>query len=108
MKRIKIFCTIILFLIISTSFFTISKASTDQVRHFIMANIQNDSWASDIMNNTVYLFNKLGYNNVSNNGYGGYEISSIEALRSYINLSGNNYAFSYWGHRSLSIWYPTN
>lgn len=34
MKKIKIFYTIILFLIILTSFFTISKASTDQVKHF--------------------------------------------------------------------------
>lgn len=73
-----------------------------------MSNIQNDWGVSTVMNNTINTFNKLGYNNVSNNGSGGYETSSIQAVLNYINVSGNNYAFSYWGHRSLSIWYPTN
>lgn len=98
MKTNKLLISIILFFILSISSITISNASNDQVKHFIMSNIQSDYGASTIMSNTVALFNKLGYNNVSNNGSGGYEITSISAVRDYIKLSGNNYAFSFWGH----------
>lgn len=108
MKNSKIFCSIILFFSILISFITISQASNDQVRHFLMSNIQNDYGASTIMNNTVNLFNKLGYNNVSNNGSGGYETTSLYAVRDYINISGNNYAFSFFGHRSIFKWNSTN
>lgn len=101
MKKSKIFYSILLFLVISISFFTMSQASNDQVKHFLMTDIQNDYGASSIMNNTVNVFNKLGYNNVSNNGAGGYEITSIEPVYNYIKLSGNNYAFSFFGHRRI-------
>ena len=93
MKRSKLFYSIILFFVISISFITISQANSDQVKHFLMTDIQNDYGASTIMNNTVNVFNKLGYNNVSNNGSGGYETTSIQPVYNYIKLSGNNYAF---------------
>lgn len=108
MKKRKIFYSIIVFSIILISFVTISQASNDQVKHFLMSNIQNDYGASSIMNNTVNVFNKLGYNNVSNNGSGGYETTSISSVNNYIHISGNNYAFSFFGHRSISRWNTTN
>ena len=96
MKKSKIFYSIVLSFILSISFITVSQASNDQVKHFLMSNIQNDYGASTIMNNTVSVFNKLGYNNVSNNGSGGYETTSISAVNNYIHVSGNNYAFSFF------------
>ena len=108
MKKSKIFYSIVLSFILSISFITVSQASNDQVKHFLMSNIQNDYGASTIMNNTVSVFNKLGYNNVSNNGSGGYETTSISAVNNYIHVSGNNYAFSLFGHRSIQKWYTAN
>ncbi len=98
MKRKFIY--IVLFLnFILLSFSINSYASTDQVKHFLGANVQNWGGAQTAANNMVSVFNKLGYINVSNSGSGGFETTPyISDVYNYIHFSGNNYALAFLGH----------
>lgn len=98
MKIKNFFYIIIIFSSIILTAVTTSNASNNQVKHFVMSNVSNFYGTSDIMSNTLYTFSKLGYNNCSNGGSGGYETADIYAVNNYIHLSGNNYALSFLGH----------
>lgn len=98
MRTIKNILCFILFITILFAFST-SYAVLDQTRNFVAQNIANGPGVTTVADRMVGVFNALGYNNVSNNWNGGYEvISDIATMNNYIHMSGKNYGLSFLGH----------
>lgn len=96
---------IIAFLIIISALVSLTTscfAATDQVKLFLSTNFGSYSFSKTTMTYAALIYNKLGYNNVMG-GYNYATTGSKSDVMSYINTSGNNYAFFEYAHGNESL-----